>query len=203
MFKRVASEALGLSDIGKVIDPADYDKVEADDYVNHEEEEKIFFLIKSKADEYCFTNMALIHVDGTSALSKKRLLKRYDYAENMISDVKLETAGTVDLDIEIKFQLGSESYSIDVDKNQIEQLKDLYKALGKIGMIQKQNAKFLQYAENSLTTASNSIARTADEKPLDEQFKAITKYAFDWMMKAHATYVRKDFSHVFEMYINK
>lgn len=73
MFKKVASDVLGLSDIGTVIKPEDYDKVDADDYVMHEDGEKIYFLIKSKTDEYCFTNKALIHVDGTSAVSKNAL----------------------------------------------------------------------------------------------------------------------------------
>ncbi len=97
MFKKVASDVLGLSDIGSVIKPVDYDKVDADDYVMHEENEKIFFLIKSKTDEYCFTNKAVVHLDGTSAVSKKRSLRRYSYAEHSIANVVLETAGTVDL----------------------------------------------------------------------------------------------------------
>ncbi|MGG4082023.1 PH domain-containing protein, partial [Geobacillus stearothermophilus] len=102
MFGKVAADVLGLSDIGSVIQPKDYDKVDADDYVMHEDGEKIYFLIKSKSDEYCFTNRALIHLDGTSAASKKRTLRRYDYYKHPISDVSLETAGTVDLDVEIK-----------------------------------------------------------------------------------------------------
>ena len=44
----------------------------------------------------------------------------------------LETAGKVDLDVEIKFTLGNQSYSIDVDKKQLAKLNDLYKALGYI-----------------------------------------------------------------------
>lgn len=97
MFKKIAADALGLSDIGKIIDPQDYDKTEADDYVMHEDDEKIYFLIKTKADEYCFTNLALIHVDGEKATSSKKTLKRYSYYENEISDVFLETAGKIDL----------------------------------------------------------------------------------------------------------
>ena len=46
MFKKVASDVLGLSDIGKIIEPKDYDKVASDDYVLHEDGEKIYFLIK-------------------------------------------------------------------------------------------------------------------------------------------------------------
>ena len=146
MFKKAAADLLGLSDIGAVIKPADYNKVESDDYLMHEEGEKIFFLIKSKSDEYCFTNQALIHLDGTSAMSKKRMLKRLSYYAYPISNVRLETAGTMDLDIEIKFTMGENSYSIDVNKNQLEELKDLYKSLTRIASIQQENAELFAYA---------------------------------------------------------
>jgi hypothetical protein len=42
MFKKLASEALGISDVGIIIAPTDYDKVDADDYLFHEDGEKIF-----------------------------------------------------------------------------------------------------------------------------------------------------------------
>ncbi|WP_457417672.1 PH domain-containing protein [Roseateles sp. P5_E7] len=78
MFKKLASEALGLSDIGVIVPAADFGKVDADDYLFSEDGEKIFFLTKSKKDEYCFTNLALVHVDGDSAASSKRVIKRYE-----------------------------------------------------------------------------------------------------------------------------
>ncbi|WP_164072533.1 PH domain-containing protein, partial [Poseidonibacter lekithochrous] len=78
--------------------PGDYNKVDSDDYIFHEDNEQIFFLIKSKNDEYCFTNRALIHVDGASAVSSKRVLKRYEYSHYTFRHVLLETAGTIDLD---------------------------------------------------------------------------------------------------------
>lgn len=202
MFKKVAADALGISDIGTVVNKSDYDKVESDDYVMHEEEEKIFFLIKSKADEYCFTNRALIHVDGTSAMSKKKLLKRFDYYSHPVRDVVLETAGSMDMDVEIKFTMGDVTYSIDVNKKQIEQLKDLYKALIKIASIQRENDKLLQYAANSLSTAASSMSRTSNPNPSETQFQAINEYAFEWMKQAHENYVRKDFAEVFAKFIN-
>lgn len=61
--------------------------VDADDYLLHEDGEKIFFLIKSKKDEYCFTNLALIHVDGDWQVSSKRSIKRYEYASSRIENV--------------------------------------------------------------------------------------------------------------------
>lgn len=77
MFKKIAADALGLSDIGVVVPQVDYDKTDADDFILHEIDEKIYFLIKTKADEYCFTNRAIIHVDGESAMNKK------DYCDAM------------------------------------------------------------------------------------------------------------------------
>lgn len=201
MFRRVASEALGLSDIGKVIGPEDYDKVEADDYVMHEVQERIFFLIKSKQDEYCFTNEALIHVDGTTALSKKRTLRRLSYYTHPVSEVLLETAGTVDMDVEIKFHMGSHHYSIDVDKNQLEKVKDLYKALLTISSMQHENAQMLEFGQQSLERAAQSIARGSEPNPTEAQFRLVNEYAFGWLRKCHHTYVRKDFGEVFQRFI--
>jgi hypothetical protein len=202
MFKKMAADMLGISDIGSVIKREDYDKVDSDDYIMHEDGEKIFFLIKSKSDEYCFTNLALVHLDGTSAMSKKRVLKRLDYYSNHISNVTLETAGSIDMDIEIKFTMGESHYSVDVNKKFISELKDLYKALIKIGSIQHENVKLLAYAQDSLGTASNTVNRSSSSSTLEDQFKAINQYAFGWMRQAHSSYVRKDFGEIFEKFIN-
>jgi hypothetical protein len=202
MFKKVASDVLGLSDIGSVIKPQDYDKVDADDYVMHEDGEKIYFLIKSKTDEYCFTNKALIHLDGTSAVSKKRTLHRYNYYENTISNVVLETAGTVDLDIEIKFTIGSVPFSIDVHKKHIEELKDLYKALLAIAEITRENELALEYAKKSLELSSTILNRTTSTvNNLVDQLKGLNETAFSWLMDTRNKYVVKDFGYVFERYI--
>ncbi len=157
MFKKMATDALGLSDIGSVIQPEDYDKVDADDYVMDEDNEKIYFLIKSKADEYCFTNKALIHVDGTSATSRKRTMRRYPYYKYTFSNIELETAGTIDLDVELKFLLGNEEFDIDIHKKFIEEVKDLYKSLLKIEEITEENKTFTDFANQSLHTASSTL----------------------------------------------
>ncbi|WP_418223165.1 PH domain-containing protein [Clostridium isatidis] len=203
MLKKFASDALGLSDIGKIIDKRDFGKVDADDYIMHEDDEKIFFLIKSKTDEYCFTNLALIHVDGTSAVSKKRLVTRYDYYKNPIRNVSIETAGTIDLDCEIKFTIGEKAFSIDVDKNQIEQLKDLYKALVRIGYIIEENEIMLKKSEESLSIAANACkSGKIVEGDAAEVFKKINEYAFNWTKINRENYIKKDFSEIFKNYIN-
>ncbi|WP_101843142.1 PH domain-containing protein [Halobacillus sp. Marseille-P3879] len=202
MFKKMATDALGLSDIGSVISPEDYDKVDADDYVMHEDGEKIYFLIKSKADEYCFTNKALIHVDGTSATSKKRTLRRYPYYTHTFSSIELETAGTIDLDVEIKFNLGSEEFDIDVHKKFIEEVKDLYKSLLKIAEISEENQVFTEYANQSLNTASVTLQNSrTHETRLSHEFRDINETTFNWLLEAKNQYHIKDFGHVFELFI--
>lgn len=203
MFKKFASDALGLSDIGKIISPADYDKADADDYVMHEDDEKIYFLIKTKADEYCFTNLALIHVDGASAVSSKSTLKRYPYAQYKISDVLLETAGKIDMDVEIKFNLGNIHFDIDVRKDQLEQLKDLYKSLLKIAEITYENEILLTTATNSLDRAGSVLQQSrTDDQHLAKTYEDLTEFSFEWLTAAHEQYHVKDFGEVFEKYIN-
>lgn len=53
LFGKMAADTLGLSDIGKIISPKDFDKVDGDDYIMNE--------------------------DGDSAVSKKRVVKRHDF----------------------------------------------------------------------------------------------------------------------------
>lgn len=203
MFGKVAADALGLTDIGSVIKPEDFNKVDSDDYVMHEDGEKIYFLIKTKADEYCFTNQALIHLDGTSAVSKKRMLRRYPYARYALHEVFLETAGTMDLDVEVKFAMGDRGFSIDVQKKFLPELKDLYKALLKIAELQHENHLAQQFAQQSLDAAVSAIGRTSrPEGSLLDQFKAINQYAFEWKQQSREQFLGRDFGHVYEKYIN-
>lgn len=201
MFKKLASETLGLSDIGKIILPTDYDKVDADDYLFHEDGEKIFFLIKSQKDEYCFTNFALIHVDGDSAVSSKRTVKRYEYASHRISQVLIETAGNVDLDIELKFTLDERLvFSIDVNKNCLESLKDIYKVLISIGKLQHQQ----EIARNNATQCLEVLASMYKISTLESE-DAIVKHYNAMLLNYNATilerYTKRDFSNIFEKYI--
>ncbi len=202
MFKRLASEALGLSDIGIIVPPSEYNKVDADDYLFSEDGEKIFFLIKSKKDEYCFTNLGLIHVDGDSAVSSKRTIRRYEFASHPVSEVVLETAGTIDMDVELKFVLDHDTrFSIDVRKNFIEQLKDVYKALITIGKIQKRDELARANALECLQVAGavyklNSVA--ADDS-VAQQFNTLLAH---YNAATLDRFTRRDFSAVFERYIH-
>lgn len=165
MFKNLASEVMGISDIGVIIEPHEFNKTDIDDYIFHEDNEKIFFVIKSKTDEYCFTNVAFMHLDGKSAMSKKRMLYRYLYKHHPIKNVLLETAGTVDLDAEIKFQLGEQTFSIDIDKKQIEKIRDLYKALFTIS----ETCREINRKRNILLQSNENVQKMFNLRELSEQ----------------------------------
>lgn len=202
IFGKLASDTLGLSDIGKIIAPSDFDKVDGDDYIMHEDGEKIFFVIKSKSDEYVFTNYGLLHVDGASAVSKKKTVKRHEFCYEAVSGVTLETAGTIDADVEIKFHFNEKPFSIDVDKKQLESLKDLYKALLEIGRIQRINYQRVQDGSEGLKMANDAISRCSISGDAAQVVKDLTDFNLKWMVDLRSANNNRDFSETFKKYIN-
>lgn len=209
MLKKMVSDMTGMSDVGKILSKEDYVNAQADDYIFHEDNEKIYYVIKSLKDEYCFTNLGLIHVDGDSVTSSKRTVKRYEFIDYDVhkKSVFIETAGTIDRDCEIKFVLTDTNndnyikFSLDVDKNQIEQLKDLYKALIAISMeqkkvnIRKNNAslKLDLLKDNLSINHVNRLEKDVVEfvvKTLDEKFENSVNIL-----------PTSDFGHIFKKYI--
>ncbi|WP_226585519.1 PH domain-containing protein [Halobacillus litoralis] len=203
MFKKLASDALGLSDIGRIIKKEDFDKTQSDDFVLTEDNEEIHFLIKSKSDEYCFTNRALIHLDGEKASSSKRNIYRYDYYKNPISNVSIETAGTIDLDLEIKFIIGNQAMSIDIAKDEGEAIADLYKSLVAISHIQEDNLRHAEYAKDSIGTARELIHNNRfHDHDISKEFNEVVNFAYSWFTTKHKEHTQKDFKDVFEKYIH-
>ena len=200
MFKKIAAEALGISDVGIIVPPGDYNKVDADDYLFHEDGEKIFFLIKSKKDEYAFTNFALTHVDGESAVSSKRTIKRYEYRSHRISQVTIETAGTIDMDVELKFSVDDLRFSIDVRKSYLESLKDIYKALTKISKLQVRNEAARANALRALDAISGmyKINAAGADDAIVKQYNALLDNLNAAVLDRFGGH---DYSVVFEKYI--
>ena len=207
MFKNLASDALGLSDIGKIIPASQFNQTDIDDYIFHEDNERIYFVIKSKMDEYCFTNVAFIHLDGQSATSKKRLLKRYPYRNFQPANIMIETAGTMDMDAELKFSLGGMAFPIDIDKNQIEQIRDIYKALTAISEQCKRIAHEETVLEKSFNTVTNmfSLRELSENVVLNlpdviNQTVAQVENAYGERLKTIRNY---DFGAIFEHYLRQ
>lgn len=207
MFKSLASDAFGLSDIGKIIPPNQFNQTDIDDYIFHEDDEKIYFVIKSKTDEYCFTNVAFLHLDGQSAASKKRLLKRYPYRYYQPANIMIETAGTMDLDAELKFSLGGQVFSIDIDKNQIEQVRDIYKALTAIS----ERCKRIVHEEAVLDKSFDTVTQMFGLRTLPENvvlsLPDIINQTVAQVETAYAERLEQirqyDFGKVFEHYLHQ
>jgi len=202
MVGRLASDALGTSHKGDVVSPQDFGQTVSDNYVLHEAGEKIHFLIRSKSDEHCFTNLGLIHVDGSGAASKKVQIYRLTYKLNPVSDVRLETAGWIDSDIEIEFKMGDRDFDLEVKKDYLKQARDLYKSLTRIGEIQYKNEELFKYASGGLSTASDAL-KNIEKADIDaaDQFQRITQYAYSWMADTQAQLERQDFGEVFETFV--
>lgn len=122
----------------------------------------------------------------------------------IISDVRLETAGTADLDAEIMFTIGEIAFSINVDKKQLEALKDLYKVLHKMSMIMKKNQIALNHEHQSLEVAAKVLTGTKhmQEVNIADTFGQVNEKAFEWLMTSRKQYIREDYTDVFKLYIN-
>jgi hypothetical protein len=161
----------------------------------------IFFLIKSKKDEYCFTNFALTHLDGESAVSSKRVIKRYEYAAHRISGVTIETAGTIDMDVELKFSVDDIRFSIDVRKKHLESLKDIYKALAMISRLQQRNEQAKANAVRTLEaiSAMYRLNAAASEDAIVKQYNALLDNFNNIVLDRFGG---RDYSAVFQKYIH-
>ena len=117
----------------------------------------------------------------------------------------METAGSVDLDAEIKFQLGDQSFSIDIDKKQIEKIRDLYKALFTIG----ETCKDINRKRTILMQSNENVQKMFNLRELSEQVilnlpEIINQTAHqveDYANKRIFEIENYDFSEIFERYL--
>ena len=118
------------------------------------------------------------------------------------TNVVLETAGTIDMDVELKFVIdGDVPFSIDVRKNFIEQLKDIYKALITIGKIQRRDELARGNALECLQVAGSvyKLNSVAADDSIAQQFNTLLTH---YNTATLDRYTRRDFSAVFERYIH-
>lgn len=136
-------------------------------------------------------------------MSSKRTLRRYPYSQYSISNVVLETAGKIDLDVELAFTVGSIPFKIDVQKQQAERLTDLYKSLLRIAEHTHENAIIINMANDSLEKAVTVLQNSrSGDVALSDQYSKLTDFGFTWMTSVRNQYHVKDFGDVFEKYIN-
>ena len=119
----------------------------------------------------------------------------------LASSVTIETAGTVDMDVELKFSIGGTAFSIDVRKQFLEQLKDVYKALIAIGRLQARDEESRSNAFKVLGAMSSMyrIGQVGLPRDLPDQFNALLDNLNEAVLVRHA---RRDFGEVFGRYIH-
>jgi hypothetical protein len=204
---RAAAELSGTADICAVVKPGDFPAAPSVQYLLTEDGEVPMFILRSKQDEYCFSNRALVHLDGNSAMSKKRLVVRYPLSTAEFSGVMLETAGTVDLDVEIKFTLGGRGFSLDVDRRELQALTALYKALVAIADIQARGNRAFELSKLALDRAAGALGKgaagggPAAPGAVGAALVEAAEAASGWLQHAYTVNNPSDFGPVFARYL--
>ncbi|TYZ68807.1 hypothetical protein PybrP1_011654 [[Pythium] brassicae (nom. inval.)] len=122
--------------------------------------EVIMFSLQSSKEEYTFTNHALLKIEGESATTTRKLVERFDYKTHTIKKVLFETAGRADRDVEIKFEIGGKSISIDIARDDEPVVREYYKVLEILGRAQRRNEREWDFAKLALSSASEALYLT-------------------------------------------
>ncbi|RLN51141.1 hypothetical protein BBJ29_009933 [Phytophthora kernoviae] len=152
-IKGLAADIAGTTDICKVV--ADLSDTWAASYLLPEEE--ILYSLQSVRQEFSFTNRALIKVTAETSTTTKKLVERLEYKSHRIEDVKFQSTGVVDRDCELKLKVGSESFSIDIARDQEVEVKGFYKALVLLGHQQEENEQQWELARQAVSTAADTV----------------------------------------------
>lgn len=165
-----------------------------------------FFVLKSSQDEYLFTGKLLLHIDGHSGMSKKKLVTRYVYKYHNIKNVQLETAAVMDRDCELKFQTHAEGaaaqrWSIDVQKSQLQELIPWYKALVALSEAISTNNSMWALTAASVESAGKvmgKITMSAEQAgQAGATFTEVADASFNWLAGRHQQLQPKDYSYIF------
>ena len=151
-----------------------------------------YFLLKSKREEYVFTNFAFIICRGESATNTRRLTTRFNYFECALTDLQFETAGisVTDRDCELKFNMGGQAHNIDIWKNETEQAKHVYRCLTELSRNMTRNQVLMQLA----TTA---LASTKNDNPLNDK----GFISMQWAEAAMGRYRPESYDYVFQQFV--
>ncbi len=195
----LASAGLGEKFVKKAIGAGDLlafkDITTSNSYLKNflQTNEQVYFYLESVEEEIAITNLGIITSSKKSIASSKTTLSRADYKDSKITNLHIETAGTIDLDAELKFNIDEEKFSWDINKSQINNLFELYRALHNISKMQISYTQKFKSLETSLQVAASGVKVTTGENTVD-QFKEIVTYSEE-RLNAMLVY---DYSQAFE-----
>ncbi len=231
-LKGAAASAAGTADVCDLLRPPQFAAAQSASFVDAELGERIFGVLRCRTvrtgsapnesicapcspavllpphpqDEYCFTDRALLHLDGNSPLSKKRLVTRYPWKEHRLSHVQIETAGNVDWDAELKFELAGKGWSIDVAKAELPCLTALWRALCHVAEAQAANERALDMAGKAFGAAAQTrtlSATAAAGGPLapGALFQDVAEGAFAWLASKTELYRPASYGAILERFV--
>ncbi|CAH0476930.1 unnamed protein product [Peronospora belbahrii] len=182
LVKGFASDITGSSDVCKIV--TDFAKCRASEYLLPSE--TIAFSMISVKNEFTFTNMALITVQGENATTTRKLIERYEYKDNAVDHVKFESAGHVDRDCEIKFHIGSKSLSIDIAKGDQTAAQGIYKVLELLSRAQAANERLWEISTLGIKHTSEALYLTEKSgQTLTKQSDEATAWLYEAYKRSH------------------
>lgn len=199
--KDVVSDTLNLSDLCKVVPPSKYAEAMCDDLALNDE--RIFILLKSKTEEFCFTETSLIHASKNAAVERRIEIKRYNYTNTIITNVQLVTAARIDLSVELEFKLNDVKKVIAIDRRYTEILKSIYKVLVEIEITQGRAVDDFKNIKTSLEYASQSMGKLVNNSAdsLMSIYRKIYEFNSSTLLTEYDHYLGYDYSELFERYL--
>ncbi|WOO89622.1 PH domain-containing protein [Mollicutes bacterium LVI A0078] len=138
-------------------------------------DEKVIYFLESVDEAIAFTNKAIIISNKASMTSSKSQTKRLELNDTLITDVRIETAGTIDRDAEIKFKANDKKFSWDINKTQIELVLNLYISMVNISKHQHIHNAKLENLMSALSTAAVATNVSSNQNKL-EDYVSIVEY---------------------------
>ena len=120
--------------------------------------------------------------------------------------MQIETAGTVDWDAELKFELAGKSWSIDVAKKELPSLTTLWRALVHVAEAQAANERALDMAGKAFAAAASARTLTpvtAAGGPLapGALFQDVAEGAFAWLASKTELYRPASYGAILERFV--
>ena len=189
MFSKMTAEMTGSADVCKIIPAEQFSQEVTLSYLIPGE--RPYFLLRSKKEEFVFTNFAFIISRGESATNTRRLTSRYNYFETILTNVMFETAGisVTDRDCELKFNIGGQAHNIDIWKNETEQAKGVYRCLVELSRNMVRNQVLMEMA-------TSALASTKNDNPINDK----GFISMQWAEAAMARYRPESYDYVFQQF---
>ena len=191
---------LSNTETNTVVSKEFYTMSRAYEYVLHESGEAIHYLVYSGENEFCFTNLGLIHVSQASADISYHV-KRYSYNMHPLTGITLsKTEGT---HYRIHFLMGETPFVLTVNDTSSAELKTLFNSLHQISETLYENRIGYDYVRQSLEWISSTIGHSSTKEiDVKDTFTRLNQHSTDWVTTLKSHYYTTDYGYIFEKAIN-